>query len=102
MGDIGPKKAYDQIMGISPDNQYMDVNGNFRYDLEDEPDLIGLYCGECENEWGNMPVCPHCGSGSELWSINKDAEEVLRYFVKSGMSSFFTNEKIDELTSENR
>jgi hypothetical protein len=87
-------------MEISPNNQYMNQDGEFIYDRESEPDLISLHCGECESEWGMMPVCPTCGSGAEMWTINSDAAEVLRYYVETNQTDFYTLEKISQMVAE--
>ncbi len=78
----------------------MGKNGAFRYDRKDEPDLIALYCGECESEWGNMPIHPNCGARSEMWLIDSDSEEILRHYVDSGQTKYFTREIIDALVME--
>ena len=87
-------------MSISPSNSYMTPDQEFIYDDDEEEGFLGLFCPECDREWGNMPICPSCGNGAESRNIDSDVEEILRMYVKYGQSSYFTEELLNQLLDE--
>jgi hypothetical protein len=75
----------------------MSQDGEFIYDEDEGADFHGLFCIECDREWGNMPICPSCGHGVETNYADEDTIEILRLYVSNNATSYFTTEIIDAL-----